>query len=106
MAAYTNIDGLISSLLEVEDYLKEKKRELLCLAETKLREEIQLSFKEEGYTIWRRDRVGKGGGGLLVVVCEDVQMDNLQYGNGMVEVIGITVEIKEKRKALLVYVPV
>ena len=67
-AAYTNIDRLISSLLEVKDYLKEKKPELLCLAETKLREEIQLSFKEERYNIWRRDRVGKGGGGLLVVV--------------------------------------
>ena len=36
-AAYTNIDGLISSLMEVKDYLKEKKPELLCLTETKLR---------------------------------------------------------------------
>ena len=101
MAAYTNIDGLISSLLEVEDYLREKKRELLCLAETKLREEIQLSFKEEVYNIWRRDRVDKGGGGLLVVVREDVQVGDVQYGNGMAEVIGITIEIKENEKEKL-----
>ena len=30
----------------------------------------------------------------MVVVREDVQMDDVQYGNGMVEVIGITVKIK------------
>ena len=29
-----------------------------------------------------------------MVVHEDVQVDDLQYGNGMVEVIGITVKIK------------
>ena len=49
-----------------------------------------------------RDRVGKGGGGLLVVVWEDVQVVDLQYGNGMAEVIGVTIKIKgnEKKKKL------
>ena len=33
---YTNIDGLIARKLELVDYLKEKKPEIVCLAETKL----------------------------------------------------------------------
>ena len=72
-----------------------------------MKEEIQLSFKEEGYNIWRRDRVGKGRVGLLVVVHEDVQVVDVQYGNGMAEVICITIKIKgnENRKVVLVYVP-
>ena len=71
------------------------------MTKTKSRERIQLSFKEEGYNIWRKDRVGKGGGGLLKVVCEDVQVVDVQYGNGMAEVIGITIEIKENEKEKL-----
>ena len=43
---YTNIDGILSSVLEVRDYLKESKPDVLCLTETKLKEEIHLSFKE------------------------------------------------------------
>ena len=31
---YTNIDGIIARKLELVDYLKEKKPEIVCLAET------------------------------------------------------------------------
>ena len=34
----TNIDGMLSSMLEVRDYLKEKKPDVMCIVETKLRE--------------------------------------------------------------------
>ena len=69
---YTNIDGLISSRLELIDYLMEKKPDIVCLTETKLREEIQVNFKEQGYNVWRRDRKGKAGGGVLVMVRENI----------------------------------
>ena len=52
---YTNTDGVVSSLSEVKDYLREKP-ELVCLTETKLREEINIRFEKEGYNLWRRDR--------------------------------------------------
>ncbi|MPC31817.1 hypothetical protein E2C01_025117 [Portunus trituberculatus] len=64
---YTNIDGLLSSMLEVRDYLKEKKPDVMCIVETKLGAEIHVNFKEEGYNSWRRDRKGKGGGVLIMV---------------------------------------
>ncbi|MPC42386.1 hypothetical protein E2C01_036007 [Portunus trituberculatus] len=53
-------------MLEVRDYLKEKKRDVMCIVETKLREKIHVNFKEEGYNSWKRDRKDNGsvGGGV------------------------------------------
>ena len=104
---YTNIDGILSSVLEVKDYLREKSPDVLCLTETKLREEIQLSFREEGYNLWRRDRQGKGGGGILVLVKENVKVEDVKYGDGMVEVVNITTRTRGggKRKIVVTYVP-
>ena len=56
---YTNIDGIMSSRLELGDYLKEEKREIVCLAETKLNEVIKADI-DKNYNIWKRDRSGKG----------------------------------------------
>ena len=53
---YTNIDGMISRKLELIDYLKEKKPEIVCLTETKLCEEIQTNIENDNYNIWRKDR--------------------------------------------------
>ena len=38
---YTNIDGLTSGILELRDYMMEKKPDVVCITETKLREEAQ-----------------------------------------------------------------
>lgn len=35
---YTNVDGLLSSVMEVKDYLKDSKPNVLCIAEMKLKE--------------------------------------------------------------------
>ena len=96
---YTNIDGLLSSVLEVRDYLKESKPDVFCIAETKLKEEIQVNFADEGYKCWRRDRIGKGGG--------DMDVEDVQYGEDKAEVIGLTIRTsgREKRKIILTYVP-
>ncbi|MPC37900.1 hypothetical protein E2C01_031395 [Portunus trituberculatus] len=44
----------------------------MCIIETKLKVEIHVNFKEEGYNSWRRDRKGKGGGGVLIIVCDNM----------------------------------
>ncbi len=44
---YTNVDGLVSSLLELKDYLKNNKPDVICLTETKLKEEIKLRFAND-----------------------------------------------------------
>ena len=103
---YTNIDGILSSVLEVRDYLKESKPDVLCLTETKLKEKIHLSFKEEGYNNWRRDRKGKGGGGIMIMVREDIYVEEVQYGDGMAEIISIIIRNwGKRRRIILTYIP-
>ncbi|MPC96834.1 hypothetical protein E2C01_092113 [Portunus trituberculatus] len=58
-------DELLSSMLE-------KKPDVMCIVETKLREEIHVNLKEKGYNSWRRDRKDKGGGGLLIIVRDNM----------------------------------
>ena len=41
---YANIDGLIARKLEITNYLKDKKPESVCLAETQLCGDIQINI--------------------------------------------------------------
>ena len=53
--AYTNVDGLLSSMLEIKDYSSSKKSDVFCMTETKLKEEIYVHFQQERFKIWRRE---------------------------------------------------
>ena len=76
------------------------------MTETKLKEEIHLSFKGEGYNNWRRDRKGKGGGGIMIMVREDIYVEEVQYGDGMAEIISIIIRNwGKRRRIILTYVP-
>ena len=94
-------------MLELRDYLKENQPDVFCITETKLKEEIQVNFEDEGYKCWRRDRRGKGGGGVIVMVRDDMNVEDVQYGDDRAEVIGITIKTskREKRKIITTYVP-
>ena len=83
--AYTNVDGLLSSMLEIKDYLSSQKPDVFCMVERKLKEEIYISFQQEGFKFWRRDRKGKGGGGVLIMLKKVIVMEGVQYGDGMAE---------------------
>ena len=105
--AYTNVDGIISSMLEIRDYQNFQKPDVFCMVETKLKEEIQISFQQEENRIFRRNRKGNGGG-ILIMVQEDIFVEEVQaYGDGMAEVIGITIitNERERRKIIVTYVP-
>ena len=76
------------------------------MSETKLKEKIHLSFKEEGCNNWRRDRKGKGGGGRMIMVREDIYVEEVHYGNGKAEIISIIIRNwGKKRRIILTYVP-
>ncbi len=102
---YTNIDGLVLSLLELKDYLKNNKPDVVCLIETKLKEEINMRFAKEAYCTWRRGRKGKGG--VMMVVKENIVVEEVEYGDGMVETLSVVIKIKgsEKRKIIVTYIP-
>ena len=83
--------GLLSSKLEIKYYINIRKPDVFCMTVTNLKEKID-KFQQGGYKIWRRDRKGKGGRGVLLIVQEDISGEKVQYGDGMAEVIGITIQ--------------
>ena len=76
--AYTNVDGLLSSMLEIKECLSSQKPDVFCMAETKLKEDIYVNFQQERFKIWRRNKKGKGGGGVLIIVKEDIVVEGVQ----------------------------
>ncbi|MPC32480.1 hypothetical protein E2C01_025791 [Portunus trituberculatus] len=64
----------------------------MCIVETKLREQIHVNFKEEGYNSWMGDRKDKEGEGVLIMVH--------QYGEDKVEVMGVTIQIEELNRKI------
>lgn len=95
----------MSSKLELEDYLKEMEPEIVCLAETKLREGINLDI-DNNYNIWRRDRVGKGGGGVMIIIKKELVVNKVEFGGGRAELISVRVEFNKKEVTIVVvYVP-
>ena len=77
--AHTNVDGLLSSMLEIKECLSSQKPDVFCMAETKLKEEIYVHFQQERFKIWRRDKKGKGEGGeVLIIVKEDIVVEGVQ----------------------------
>ena len=65
------------------------------MSETKLKEEIHPSFKEEGYNNWKRDRKGKGGGGIMFMVREHIYVEEVQYGDGTAEIMELGEEAED-----------
>lgn len=65
---YSNVDDMVSKLDEIAVVTLENKPQILCLAETKLHNKITNEVLTVGeYSIWRKDRVEKYGGGLMIL---------------------------------------
>lgn len=65
---------------------------MVCNAETKLKGEIEGSMMHGGrYRVWRRDRVEKQGGGVTILVREDISVDKVDVGKGRAEVLKIRI---------------
>ncbi|MPC69425.1 hypothetical protein E2C01_063650 [Portunus trituberculatus] len=91
------VDGLLSSILEVLDYLKEKKPDVMCIVETKLKKEIYVNFKEEEYNTWKNK-----GGGVLITVRDNICVGDVQYGEDKVEVMGVTIRTEDLKKRKII----
>ncbi|XP_076062422.1 uncharacterized protein LOC143037755 [Oratosquilla oratoria] len=106
--AYTNIDGLISGLNELNDYLLEAKPDIMGIVETKLRGEIPSTVIGQGlYNYWIKNRDKKQGGGIMFLAKKDLKVTKIAEGKGNAELIMIKVEGKnmKSRKFVVTYVP-
>ena len=105
--SYTNINGLVSTLTEVNDYLRAKKPDILGLVETKLSDSEDVPVGEGQYNVWRRNRNQKKGGGVMMLTRKDVVVGNVEKGEGMAEVLKVELVMKKGRirDLVLVYVP-
>ena len=76
--SYTNINGLVSTLPEISDYLRAKKSDIFGLVEMKLSDSEDVPVGEEQCSVWRRNRNQKKGGGVMVLTREDVIMEKVE----------------------------
>ena len=105
---YTNIDGIIPRILELRDYLREGDPDVVCLAETKLTEDIYIRLQEnDNYNVWRKDRKGKNGGGVLILIKSNIKVCKVEYGKGKAEVISVLIKDgnRQTQKIVAAYVP-
>ena len=105
--SYTNIDGFLSKRLECMDYIRNKKPDIMCIVETKLRPNIETEWFEEGqYSLWRGDRVGRGGGGIMVLSKKDLTVKEVNFSKEHEEVISVAItDGKQDINVITVYVP-
>ena len=105
---YTNIDGIIPRILELKDYLREKNPDIVCLTETKLTEDIHIKIEgKDSYNVWRKDRIGKNGGGVLILSKSNIKVCKVEYGKGKAEVISVLIkdDNQQAQKIVAAYVP-
>ncbi len=88
--AYTNINGLMAAVLELEDYLKEEKPDIMGTVETKLASVGDiLNIGEGKFILWMRNRKNKRGGAMLLVR-KDLLVESVTYGLEEAEVLRIS----------------
>ena len=105
---YSNVNGLITTITELNEYLKRIKPDIVGLTEIKLDKSIMsLNIGDGEYEIWQKTRPTKQGGGIMILTKKDLQVDKVTYGNNNVELVnvGIRSENKSIRNFAVMYVP-
>ncbi|MPD02136.1 hypothetical protein E2C01_097695 [Portunus trituberculatus] len=105
--AYTNVNGLQSALVEINDYLRVERPDVMGITETKLTEVFEENKIGEGeYNTWVRNRAEKQGGGMILLVKKDFVAYELRNDYGLAEVVGAEVVCGGvKRDFVVIYAP-
>ena len=105
---YSNVDGILSKLLEIKDVLLDKKPHVFCITETKLcKIVVNDTLNIENYNIWRKDREGKEGGGVMILTSKEIQAKQICLDIDK-EVEMVVIEVKTKEGDIIIsniYVP-
>lgn len=107
MVLYSNIDGIVSKKLELEDYIGKEEPMVVCLCETKLNKEISSEvFRWKNYNVWRRDRKNKGGGGVMILTHEKLKTKKIDGEENEAEILAVEVNSQgNKLDVVVAYMP-
>ncbi len=73
------------------------------MIETKVKKETDLElFGWEGYNIWRKDRVGKFGGGVGILFPDSLRVKNIENESDKAEVLAVEITTKEDEKITVI----
>ena len=92
-----NCRSLLTNLAEFNNYINKINPNIICLTETWLKGSFNINFK--GYNVFRNDRFGNRGGGVAILVKQDliVVPNNFTYFvDGFLESLVITVLFNSK----------
>ena len=100
---YTNADGIdTNKLAELKDRIQDKNPDIICITETKLTTNIMdEALGLDQYTIWRKERKNKGGGGILIMTKKELTTTEVQLPTTTYAEV-LAIDIKTKKGSLLV----
>ena len=91
-----NARGIQTNLLEFQNFAAKKNPHIICITETLLKPDKQ--FKLKGYVIYRSDRPQGRGGGLAILIKENltsIQNQIPQHAGGSMEVMAVRCQLEK-----------
>ena len=104
---YTNINGLMTSRLEVEELLERMKPDMLILSETKWKDEWGIPIIGNGdYTVWMKNRYEKMGGGVMILTKKSIKFGRVEINLNKAELVIVEVKVHGEMVTYVgIYVP-
>ena len=106
---YTNVNGLWSKRLEMEELLEREKPDMMILSETKWKSEWGNPDIGKGkYDFGIKNGKGKGGGGgVMILTGKDIRVQKVEITEKKTEIVKVVVKTDQEgdRTYIGVYVP-
>ena len=99
---------MASARLEVAAFLEEEKPDVMIICETKWREEWgEPDIGTVNYNIWKKNRKGKKGGGIMIWTRKDLRVAKVKIKDTISEIVKVVLKtsLGEEMSYVGVYVP-
>ncbi len=97
--AYTNVDGLVSVMDEVNEFIKANEPDIMAMVETKLGDSETPNLGGGKYNMWIRNRCGKGGG-VMMLVKKGIRVESSEKVEDLVE--GLNLQLSKWKKRITI----
>jgi len=106
LGGHLNIRSIISKSEQIHHLLLESNLDFLCLSETWLHENSPSAALEvPGFKLYRRDRVGSKGGGVMIYVKTTIQCKEIAWADCMdLECIGLNLILAPQMSFVLIVI--